>query len=344
LHLFPDVRSAAPILALAALVAAFARPCVAQAPDRGPLLRALALDAGVLATGGARSTAAFGATLDLAPGRGRGRLRLGLSGWTADAAGHEALRGRDLSLLWLFRTGPLAGAGWRFFAGAGPALSRVRLGDTAPAAPARAAAAAQAGIELPLAPRSALALELRLGALIPTSGPVQRSLRLALRLRPGAARALIGGEPRPPAPPTLQAQPAPPTALAAVLAGTAGVLAPVTRGGGLRLEPAAFAAGGTELTRIADARLAQAGRTLRRIGAQTLRVIIYSPGASSVAPDPGSLRAVAVARALARGGFPRERIALEVAPPLAGEGGAGRILAGTRCVSGCVAQTTRPPR
>ncbi len=339
------MRSIAPYLALAACTTAgtvgAAPPCAAQAPARG-VVRAIGIDAGVLAPGGARRTAAFGGTLDLGVGH-RGLLRIGLSSWVADVRRDSALYGRDLALLWLLRSPPL-GAGWRVFAAAGPAVSPSRPGGADGAPPPRAALATEAGVELARAPPDALALELRLGGLAPVGGRAQLSLRLGLRVRPGAIRRLTAGEPMPP-PPVAEAQPAPPPPdLEEVLADAAGVLALARVGGALRLEEAAFDSPGTQRTRDAYRRLGGAGRTLRRLGADRLRVVIYTSGPTGVGPDAASRRAVAVARALAHGGYPADRIALEVAPPAEGDAGAGRILAGTRCISGCVVPASRPPR
>ncbi|HEX9106494.1 MAG TPA: hypothetical protein VF832_04690, partial [Longimicrobiales bacterium] len=75
-------------------------------------------------------------------------------------------------------------------------------------------------------------------------------------------------------------------------------------GGGLRLEEVAFDTGGSELTHDAFRALADAGRALHRLGADPLHVVIYTDTASAVVARRASLRAVSVARALTRGGYP----------------------------------------
>jgi len=319
-------------------MAALAVPLRAQAGDvAAATLPAVAVDAGLLRVAGARSTAAFGLSLDLGVHHLPGFLRLGLSTWIADLEDGSALRGRDLSALWLLRTP--SRAGWRLFAGAGPAVERCALG-TEPAS-FGAALAAQAGLQLPLAPREALALELRAGTLAPAGASARFTLGLGIRLAPGAARELLRGEPQPPlAAVEAQAAPPPPN-LGDVLASAGGVLLPARSGGGLRLEEVAFDSDGTSLTRSGFLGLAAAGGTLQQLGAVPLHVVIYTGAGRPVDARRASLRAVSVARALARGGYPVGEILLEASPAPKGDDAVGQIVAGSRCLRGCVAPASR---
>lgn len=328
------MRTFAILATLATLPGAY--PLAAQHAPGGSRLHALSVEAAVVAPRTAPATAGFGAGLELGAAPLPGSFRVAVGGWISDTRDGATASGRELSLIWLFRSPALSTAGVRLFAGAGPALA-VQRDPARAGGNARPAATATAGLDLSVAPEDAMALELRVAGTAMGGRPARLSLGLGLRVKPAAAALLARGEPALTEPPT-EAQPvAPPSNLEQVVGAAGGLLAPDSAGGALQLGRSAFD-GSTALTLEAAARLAAAGRTFREIGADRLRVQIYAVPDST--HDIASRRAVAVARALARGGFPAGRIGLEVTPGDGDHGTAGRILAGTRCLSACVSPTT----
>ena len=127
------------------------------------------------------------------------------------------------------------------------------------------------------------------------------------------------------------ALPAP--ALERVVHAGGGVVLRSADGGALVVAPAAFEPGSATLGRAAARDLARAGRALRDLGVGRLRVVTYRD-VGPVSDDLASRRAVALARALARGGYPPADIALEVGLGSGAEG-AGRILVAGRCLNAC---------
>ncbi len=286
----------------------------------------------------AHASVGFGAAAELGHAGVPGVLRLGASAWIADAAAGVALSGTELSALWLLRSHPLAG-GLRLIGGFGPALATVAgaaAGDRA-----LAAAGVTAGVRLPLAVHNALALDLRATGLLLAHHSAQRSLRLGLRFEPGMPGPLVRGEPTPPR--VIMAQLAPPPPDLAGLAGASGgFLGPGPARGDLDLRPEAFDSTGTALLPAASERLSRVGSALRRLGADPLWIIIYDGQGGRAGDVAASRRAVAVARALARGGYPAPRIHLEVAAGPGTAGAAGRLIAGRDCLNGCDASVKRP--
>jgi outer membrane protein OmpA-like peptidoglycan-associated protein len=115
-----------------------------------------------------------------------------------------------------------------------------------------------------------------------------------------------------------------------------------TDDGALVVAPTTFEPGSATLGWAAARDLARTGRALRDLGATRLRVMTFRddgpPG-----DDLASRRAVALARALARGGYPPGAIALEVTLS-SGAQGAGRILVAGRCLNACAVPATPPRR
>lgn len=318
------MRTSTVVSSAAAFLAALA-PCAALSAQAPAGIRAATVEAGPLSRRDAATTTTFAAAAEIAPRRMPGAFRIGLSTWRADAGG-DALQARDLTVLWRLRSRPLGGAGLHTFTGVGPGLSALR--PTGKGAPwtIRAAAAAEIGLDLPMAGGEGVALEVRGLALQPFGAPAQLSLRVGLRVAPGGATAH-----RPPdlealAGALADAQPAP---ALPELDDSALAAAGLSRGGAgpaqLLLEPRAFQPGAATLTRQAGRTIADAGRGLRAAGAARVRVVIYSVEGEGPR-DLASRRAAAVARALARGGLQPARILLEVALP-GTSGDAGSIAA-----------------
>jgi len=323
---------------VAALLAA--SPARAQTPDSPRhSLRALLLETGLLVQPPARATARFGAGAEVGHSGLPGTLHLGLSAWIAEAPAGFTLRGRELSVLWLLASPPFTGTRIRLLAELGPALATVARADSA-ARPLPGALAAL-GLRLPLAAHDALALELRATTLTLVRRPLQRSLRLGLRFAPGVAGGLAAGEPAHPAPPIMAQLAPPPPDVGPLADASGGLLAPGMAAGDLELDAGAFDSTDTGLRPEAANRLTRTGRSLRRLGADPLWVIIYA-GSAGRGDVAASRRAVAVGRALARGGYPARRIYLEVARGVGTPDTGGRIVAGRECLTSCAAPARRP--
>ena len=313
---------------------------MAQQPGPPPLMRGFRFDAGLLARGGRPGTAIFGFAADLTPPLLPGLLRLGLAGWSGGGRAGDSRRGRDISLLWLARSRPHGSAGLRLFAGAGPAIATERAREEKRPARLYPAAAGEAGVGLPLGIRDALTLELATGLLTAREAAPHVATRLGLRLGPGIRALLRGETPSRPVADNAQAV-APPPNLDDVAAVTGGLLVTSAAGGGLRLDASAFDSTGS-LTRDAARQLGRAGGALFRLGLSPVHVEIYARDTATDSRARASQRAVAVARALARGGFAAPGIRLEVAVQPADTPAAGRVLAGVSCEPACAATARRP--
>ncbi len=323
----------------AAALALAAAPLAAQQPGPPPLLRGFRFDAGLLTRAGRTGTGTFGLAADFTPPVLPGLLRLGVSTWSGGARAQEIQRGRDLSLLWLARSRPHGSIGLRLFAGAGPAIAAERVPDGRHPARLRPAFAAEAGLGQPLGIRDALTLEVAGGLLATPATAPHLAGRLGLRLGPGIRAFLRGETPSRPVAP--EAQLAPPPDLEDVAAVAGGLLVSAA-GGGLRLDATAFDTTGS-LTRAAAGQLSRAGGALHRLGLSPVHVEIYARDTTTDSRVRASQRAVAVARALARGGYAASRIQLAVAVPRTDTVAAGRVLAGLSCDSACAAKARRRP-